>query len=78
MDKQREAKFQSDFNKLKKELYNKGEAVLVINREPKKRTLNPNNVEKYKTDLVYSYNALTNCVYDQWQKNFARKDYKEF
>lgn len=60
--------YQTEFNLLKKDFYNKTEVVLVIKRESKRRTLNPDNIVKYKRDILNSYNAFVKSISEQWSK----------
>lgn len=52
---------QARYDHLKKEFYNRCETILVIKRDPS-RSLNPNKVEQYKTELLRDWNAFVGYV----------------
>lgn len=52
---------QTRYEQLKKEFYNRAEAILIIKRDPA-RSLNPNNVDKYKTELIRDWNEFVKYV----------------
>lgn len=57
-----ETPVQEKFDGLKKEFYNRTEAVLVIKRKPKERKLNPDKIPEYRENIIRDYNNFVTFV----------------